>query len=155
MIGRVYKSARTGSDMSAELKVLIKEWVSLDDQIKESVPDMKAIRQRHKELKGSILKHMEDESIGTCNIMGGEQQICLNYREKKIRPNKADILRKMAEQLRDKNIASDLYDYVFEKCETESVVSLNRKMTAKGKKRKKEMEMEEDGEEEEGGSVVK
>lgn len=132
---------------SEDFKKMIHEWVTLDDQLKEVGSDMKEVRKRHKELKQDILHYMMEKEIGTCNIMGGEEQLCMNYRDKKLKPKKTDIVKKMAAFLTDDKKAADLYDYVFEQCETESVTSLTRKASARARKRKRE---EKENEEENG-----
>ncbi len=127
-----------------EFKHNISKWIKYDDQIKEASSDIKQVRKYHKELKEKILKYMDTENIGQCNIQDGDQQLSLNYRDKKIKPKKTDILRKMSEYFEnDKEKAIKLYDLIFENCETEVAVSLTRKLTAKGKKRKHEAENDE------------
>jgi hypothetical protein len=136
-------------------KSSIKEFVALDDQIKEAQKDLKKIRQRHKELKADLMDYMHHNEIGTCTILGGTEQLSLNYRQSKVKPKKEDVEQKMCKFLKmSSNDAEKLYGYLFEATEVKESKVLQRKLTELGRKKKKEEEGDEEEEEDERKHIV-
>ena len=128
-----------------QFKRAVDTWLAIDNQIKDVAAEMKEVRVRHKELKQSILDFMCDQDIGKCNVLGGDEQLKVNQKERKIRPKKTDILRKMIEFFQgDEDKAKSLYDYIYEQTETEPAVSLTRSVTAQGRKKRKAANNEDD-----------
>ncbi len=119
-------------------KSVVKEWIGLDDTIKGATSDLKSVRQRHKELREKMIQNMEENEIDTFELKKRGEQLRLDYKDKKIRPKKADILKKMAEFLQDPSKALEMYDFVFEHPETECAPCLRRKkLNGRGRRRKK------------------
>lgn len=120
----------------------MKEWIQLDNQIKEVSADVKEVRKRHSDLRKKVLEYMEKNEIGKCTLFGGDEELCMNTRERKVKPNKTEMLRRMAEFLNDRKKASDLFDMILEPIEVTTSTCLMRRSVNKGIQKKREMEIE-------------
>lgn len=54
---------------------LVKEYITLDDQIKEATKDIKVLKDRKLELSGSILESMKTSGIDCCNLESGSKLV--------------------------------------------------------------------------------
>ena len=100
-----------------EFKDRVKEWVTIDTQIKAAASDMKDLRKRNNDLKAWIMDYMEDNSIDKCNIMNKSQILRVMHRESSIKPRKEEVIEKMSIFLQQRGVSdsgADLYKFVYE-----------------------------------------
>lgn len=102
---------------------LVRSYVELDDQIKQASKDMKTLKDKKKELDGTITDYMKLNNIETVNITGGKLKV---YTSKVKTPiNKEHIFDVLASKLDEKK-ATDITDYIMENRQTEEKEVLKR-----------------------------
>lgn len=85
-------------------------WLELDDEIKEINKVLKILKQKQKDLTGNLLKEMKDHQVGY--LTEGTQQLKYNVTFPKQGYKKSYIQEKLAEYLKDPNLAGQLTDYL-------------------------------------------
>jgi hypothetical protein len=101
-----------------DFKTNVKQFVELDEQIKDAQNDLKKVRIKHSELKHNLIEYMHRNDIETCTIMGGTEQLNLMYKKSKVKPKKEEIEQKMCKMLKMSAAdAEKLYAYLHESSE--------------------------------------
>lgn len=84
-------------EVSQEFIDLVKEYVTLDDQIKESTQEMRIVKKRKKEVDSKIKEYMIVKDIPELGINDGLLKV---YKSKQTKPLKRDnILKILSEEL--------------------------------------------------------
>ena len=119
--------------LSSEFFQIANEWAQLDERNKRRIEELKDDRKKAKDLRQAVMEYLDKQGIMACAILGGEEQITLNYSERKVKPKKPEIIRRMADFLHSKEQALKCYDFCFEPTEIEPGMSLSRKRILKAK----------------------
>ncbi len=107
----------TTESSTAEFRDRVREWVTIDNQLKAASYDIKSLRQRSYELKEWIMDFMEDQDIDVSNILNKTQTLRVLHREAAIKPRKEEVISKMGEFLKASGVTAtggDLYKFVYE-----------------------------------------
>lgn len=146
---------------SEDFKNNVREWVTIDTQIKEAARAIKDLKRRSNDLKVWIMDQMEQNEIGVCHIHGGAQILRIIHRETKVKPRKDEVIAKIGDFLSSRGVeeitGGDLYHFVYEEgLDKRQARSLSRRSTKPSKKRRLDEEEpapEEDDDEDEMATV--
>lgn len=137
------------AEISSQFKENVREWVTIDSQMKEAAIAIKDLRRRSNDLKAWIMDHMEESEIDVCHIRDGTQTLRVVHRESKVKPRKDEVIGKMSTFLSQHGIkdmdGGDFYRYLYEEgLEKRQGRSLSRRSQPQTKKRRIETSIDEE-----------
>lgn len=126
----------------------VREWLTIDTQLKEAAKASKDLRRRRNDLKGWIVDFMEESDIGNCQLPEAQVVLRLIKRETRIRPAKDAVIGRMNDWLRQRGIrdvtGGDLFQYIYEDgAERREAVTLSRRAMPGAKRQKTTQVIEE------------
>lgn len=131
----------TTQSSTDEFRDRVREWVTIDNQLKAASCDIKGLRKRSNDLREWIMDFMEEYDITTCNILNKTQTLKVLHREAAIKPRKDEVISKMGEFLKCRGVdatGGDLYKFVYEDgVEKRKARNLSRRTNPKPRPAKK------------------
>lgn len=106
---------------------MVREWINLDDDIKEKRTEMKGLTTRHKKLKEVIRTRMVESGVDTLNVSDTGDTLELKERKSRAKPKKPVIVKRLGDFLKDPELASKAWDYATEPAAASTTIGLTRK----------------------------
>ena len=103
--------------MSEEFIETIKEYVEVDDNIKEAEKSVKLLKSRRNELQEAIITYMKSQEWDVCNTSNGNKLSIKTSTTKKAIPQK-ELQNLMGEYLGDPTKVKDAFEFAQTKRET-------------------------------------
>lgn len=88
------------ADDATAVRETLKEWISVDDQIRALQAQAKALRERKNELAGDILQYMRGQNLDNF-VIEGQGAISRQQRTSRPRPNRSMVRTQVAVLLAD------------------------------------------------------
>tara|TARA_E500000178_G_C16960909_1_gene725976 strand:- start:284 stop:634 length:351 start_codon:yes stop_codon:yes gene_type:complete len=106
---------------------LIKEWITLDDTIKEVVSKSKELKSKQKAISENLLSIMKENEIDCFDVNSSKIVYCKN--KSKIGLNKKNLLENLDKYFngREDINTSEIRDFIFENRETKIKENIKRK----------------------------
>ena len=106
---------------------LIKEWITLDDKIKEVVSKSKELKSKQKTISENLLSIMKENEIDCFDVNSSKIVYCKN--KSKIGLNKKNLLENLDKYFngREDINTSEIRDFIFENRETKIKENIKRK----------------------------
>ena len=106
---------------------LIKEWITLDDKIKEVVSKSKELKSKQKTISENLLSIMKENEIDCFDVNSSKIVYCKN--KTKIGLNKKNLLENLDKYFngREDINTSEIRDFIFENRETKIKENIKRK----------------------------
>tara|TARA_Y100000389_G_scaffold198035_2_gene233811 strand:- start:9743 stop:10105 length:363 start_codon:yes stop_codon:yes gene_type:complete len=113
-----------------QLVNLIKQWISLDDKIKDLNSNLKNFKKEQKEISSNLLNVMKDNEIDCFDVNSSKILYCKN--KSKIGLNKKNLLENLEKYFngRDDINTTEIRDFIFENRETRVKENIKRKVNS-------------------------
>lgn len=150
------EDASESNAAESEFKANVKEYVALEDELKQMKADVQEATKQLAQLKTAVIRFMHSNQIGTCNILGGTEKLTLSYKPRTgKRPNKEIIQKRMIAAMKSEEKGLDMYEYCYqaEPAPGGQTKVLKRSMTSLGKKAKKQKQKQAEEQDDDGGST--
>lgn len=105
-------------------KVLVHEWLSIDDKIKQLKEAEKKLNEDKKKLNEPILEFMSKNNIEDCNTSSGKLKYVVSDVKKPI--NRQYLIDKLAVFFKNTQKSEEITAFLFDSRETEQKVNLRR-----------------------------
>ena len=107
-----------------EFKVLVHEWLSIDDKIKQLKEAEKKLNEDKKKLNEPILEFMSKNNIEDCNTSSGKLKYVVSEVKKPI--NRQYLIDKLGVFFKNTQKSEEITAFLFDSRETEQKVNLRR-----------------------------
>ena len=107
-----------------EFKVLVHEWLSIDDKIKQLKEAEKKLNEEKKKLNEPIIEFMSKINIEDCNTSTGKLKYVVSEVKKPI--NRQYLVDKLAAFFKNTQKSEEITSFLFDNRETEQKVNLRR-----------------------------
>lgn len=105
-------------------KILVHEWLSIDDKIKQLKEAEKKLNEDKKKLNEPILEFMSKNNIEDCNTSSGKLKYVISDVKKPI--NRQYLIDKLAVFFKNTQKSEEITAFLFDSRETEQKVNLRR-----------------------------
>ena len=105
-------------------KILVHEWLSIDDKIKQLKEAEKKLNEDKKKLNEPILEFMSKNNIEDCNTSSGKLKYVVSEVKKPI--NRQYLIDKLAIFFKNTQKSEEITSFLFDSRETEQKVNLRR-----------------------------
>ena len=105
-------------------KILVHEWLSIDDKIKQLKEAEKKLNEDKKKLNEPILEFMSKNNIEDCNTSSGKLKYVVSDVKKPI--NRQYLIDKLAVFFKNTQKSEEITAFLFDSRETEQKVNLRR-----------------------------
>ena len=105
-------------------KILVHEWLSIDDKIKQLKEAEKKLNEDKKKLNEPILEFMSKNNIEYCNTSSGKIKYVISDVKKPI--NRQYLIDKLAVFFKNTQKSEEITAFLFDSRETEQKVNLRR-----------------------------
>jgi hypothetical protein len=108
-----------------EFQKLIKEWIKIDDKIRETNDIIKEMKIERKQIEEFVLKFIEDtDKDMTINLNNGYMKRSVEHRKSAI--NRNLIYSTLFDILKDEKKADNMTEIILDRRETKEIVSIKR-----------------------------
>jgi hypothetical protein len=105
-------------------KILVHDWLSIDDKIKQLKEAEKKLNEEKKKLNEPIMEFMSKNNIEDCNTSSGKLKYVISEVKKPI--NRQYLIDKLAVFFKNTQKSEEITSFLFENRETEQKVNLRR-----------------------------
>jgi len=108
-----------------EFQKIIKEWIKIDDKIRETNDIIKEMKIEKKQLEEFVLKFIEDtDKDMTINLTNGYMKRSIEHRKSAI--NRNLIYNTLFDILKDEKKADNMTETILDRRETKEIISIKR-----------------------------